>query len=411
MNQAVSAEPVAVAVDWRRNLAVLWIAIFASVLGVTFTFPFMPLFLSHDLNIHDPHNLALWSGLTVGASGIGQAISSPLWGAAGDRWGRKPMVIRALACGAFLSIVTSFVQDAPQLAALRFLNGAFAGTIPTAVALATTETPRHRTGWSVGVIWSAVAFGSASGPLIASVVVATLGVRWMYVVGGIVIGLTILPVSLIVRESQRRISEVGGNVTIRGLRRAPGGIFMALVALMVAQLLVQAAISGAQPMFSLRLLALEPSRAASIIGIAFAALGGGTAIAALAYATVAGRIGHRASSLIAALAASVVVLVGAATSNVLLIVGALAVFGLAQGILQPSVSSMAGLEAPVRLHATVFGLMATSFALGTTLGPVLNGVIAAWRDPPTAMVFSAGLAVLLFGLVALVVREPRKVAE
>src|SRR5262249_26686768 len=153
---------------------------------------------------------------------------------------------------------------------------------------ATSETPRHRTGWSVGVIWSAVALGSASGPLMASVVVATLGVRWLYVVGGIVIALTVPPVVLMVRESRRsREPSANGELTIGALRRLRGGIFAALVALLVAQMLVQAAISGALPMFSLRLLVLEPTRAAFITGIAFAALGGGTAVAALAYGSVA----------------------------------------------------------------------------------------------------------------------------
>ncbi len=89
-----------------------------------------------------------------------------------------------------------------------------------------------------------------------------------------------------------------------------------------------------------------------------------------------------------------------------LVVACVALFGLFQGALNPAVSSMIGMETPSRVQATVFGFMSTAFALGITLGPLLSGLVAAARDASAALYVAAGLAVLLFLLVLLGVREP-----
>jgi MFS family permease len=392
-------------VDWRRNLAALWVAMAASVLGITFTYPFMPLFINRDLGVHDPHQLAFWTGLATGGTGIGLAISSPIWGALADRYGRKPMLIRALVCGAVVMVCISLVQSALQLALARVLYGALAGTLPIAISLASRETPRSRIGWSIGVIWSAVALGSAIGPLLGGLAVAAFGLRWMYAAGGAVIGATSIPVWLLVRESRRKRKQRSSGGVIAELRSHPGTL-ATIGGLMVAQTFVQMIGGGSQPMFALRLLHLAPEKAAFWTGVAFAAAGLGTAISAGTYAGLAGRIGYRVTVLIAALAASAIIFTGASVTTVGLVVACVALFGLFQGALNPAVSSMIGMETPSRVQATVFGFMSTAFALGITLGPLLSGVVAATSDASAALYVASGMAVVLFVLVLFGVREP-----
>jgi len=45
--------------DWRRNLAALWLAEFTAILGFSFAFPFLPLFLHRDLHIPSGRQLFL----------------------------------------------------------------------------------------------------------------------------------------------------------------------------------------------------------------------------------------------------------------------------------------------------------------------------------------------------------------
>ncbi len=61
--------------------------------------PFLPLYIS-ELGVSDVGEIAMWSGLTLGATPAITAISAPLWGRVGDRYGSKLLVIRSL--GAFV---------------------------------------------------------------------------------------------------------------------------------------------------------------------------------------------------------------------------------------------------------------------------------------------------------------------
>src|SRR4029077_13796558 len=76
-------------VDWRRNLAALWFAEFTAIFGFSFAFPFLSIFISHDLGVHPGRGLDLWAAASASASGLAMAIASPIWGVLGDRYGRK----------------------------------------------------------------------------------------------------------------------------------------------------------------------------------------------------------------------------------------------------------------------------------------------------------------------------------
>src|SRR5579884_3370750 len=79
---------------WRRNLAALWFAEFTAIFGFSFAFPFLALFLNRVLHLPSGPELALWTGLVASATGMSLAVTSPIWGAVADRYGRKPMLLR-----------------------------------------------------------------------------------------------------------------------------------------------------------------------------------------------------------------------------------------------------------------------------------------------------------------------------
>ena len=85
--------------EWRRNLWAMWVAQTLSIVGFSFTTPFTPLFL-RELGIENQSDIILWSGAMNAGSAIVMAVTAPLWGAIADRYGRKPMVLRAMFGGA-----------------------------------------------------------------------------------------------------------------------------------------------------------------------------------------------------------------------------------------------------------------------------------------------------------------------
>src|SRR2546427_2367642 len=129
------------------------------------------------------------------------AVASPIWGVLGDRFGRKPMLIRSMVGGAITVGVIFFVRTPLQLVILRFLQGATSGTVAAATALVAAETPRNRVGWALGVVTSAVALGSAIGPVVGGLAAAAFGLRLVFLGGGILLLIAMIPVVIIVRES------------------------------------------------------------------------------------------------------------------------------------------------------------------------------------------------------------------
>ena len=94
----------------------------------------------------------MWTGLTLGATPTVTAISAPLWGRVGDRYGSKVLVIRSLVAFILTKAGMAFVTAPWQLFALRALLGVFAGygalTISMAarVGAARTHGAGHRHG-------------------------------------------------------------------------------------------------------------------------------------------------------------------------------------------------------------------------------------------------------------------------
>jgi len=113
------------------------------------------------------------------------AVASPIWGILGDRYGRKPMLLRSMIGGAITVGLIYFVQNPTELLILRFLQGATSGTVAAATSLVAAETPRSRVGWALGVVTSAVALGGAIGPVVGGIAGSLFGLRLVFLGGGI----------------------------------------------------------------------------------------------------------------------------------------------------------------------------------------------------------------------------------
>ena len=259
-------------VDWRRNLAALWFAEFTAIFGFSFAFPFLSIFLHHDLGVPAGSELDLWTAASASVSGLSMAVASPIWGVLGDRFGRKPMLLRSMLGGAITVGLIFFVRNPTELLVLRFLQGATSGTVAAATALVAAETPRSRVGWSLGVVSSAVALGSAIGPVVGGFAGALFGLRLVFLGGGILLLVSLLPVVLIVRESPH-VPQTGPRLGTLELIASQPGLRRALTVLIGAQGLVSAVTSASQQLVVLRLLEMVSSGVSAISGIGFGLAG------------------------------------------------------------------------------------------------------------------------------------------
>ena len=393
--------------DWRRNLAALWFAQFTAILGFSFAFPFLPVYL-RQLGVHDPGQLALWSGVTAGASGAGLAVMSPIWGVLADRYGRRAMLLRAMISAAITVGLLGFARGPLDIAVLRAVQGATSGTIAAATALVAGGTPRHRVGWALGVFSSAVAVGSAMGPLLGGLAAAEFGIRAIFWGGGVLLALATLPVFLVGRETAVRRSEEARRPAVEVLRAAAPGTLAAIAALLVCQGLLQGTYNGYQPILVLRLLERLGSGVEAVTGVAFAAAGLSSAAAAVCYAAFARRFGYRRVGVLAALALCAAQLLAGWAPGVAAIVAGAALAGVFYGTLGPAISTMIGLETPSVAQARVFGVGASAMAVGFALGPFSAGVLAARLGTSTAISLCATVSVILAVVLAARAREPSR---
>lgn len=335
------------------------------------------------------------------------AIASPIWGVLGDRLGRKPMLIRSMVGGA-ITVGLMFLTGSPtQLVILRFLQGATSGTVAAATALVAAETPRTRVGWALGVLTSAVALGGAIGPVVGGFAGAVFGLRLVFLGGGVLLLLSMIPVLLIVRESPRRAQAGPRPSTFATIRKSPGTM-RALAVLIGAQGLVTLVQSATQQLVVLTLYEMLASGASAAAGLAFGAAGLTNSGAAVGYTRVTKRLGYvRTSAAASILLAGTVALLPVAPSAALVVI-IVGFSGLLNGTVVPATASMIGLETPSQAQSTVFGINASSVAFGFFLGPLVGGGIAATSGVPMALGVSAILALGLAGLLAIGAREPSR---
>jgi DHA1 family multidrug resistance protein-like MFS transporter len=389
---------------WRRNLAIVWVASLLGSAAMTFAFPFVPLFLRDDLGVTNPRELAFWTGVIAASNGVTLIFASPLWGSVADRYGRKPMLIRALAGSGFFVGLMALCQAPWQVAATRFGLGAVTGILPTGSAMIASVTPRAHVGWALGMIWAAFAVGGAAGPLVASLLSGLMGLRWVFLVGGVILVVAAVLVALVMREARRDATAPRPHV-MRELRSLPRPTIVAILLLLLCQCFLWMGLQSAQPMFALRILELAPDTAAAVTGIAFACAGVTSFAASVSYARVVKRVGYKRTAFGGLALASLAILAGATSSSIAILVASMTLMGLASGALQPIVSSMLGLEVPSSLVGTVFGLNNSALAVGIATGPFAIGVIAAQSTTAIGL----GLAVVPLALMLLslqVVKEP-----
>ena len=171
---------------WRRTFVSAFVAQILSLVGFSFCFPFLPFFVG-ELGVAGKSEQAFWSGVAISAAGVTLALFAPLWGMLADRYGRKAMVVRAMLGGTVLLLLTSTVQTIGQLVACRLLQGALTGTVAASVALVASVTPPRRSGFTLGMMQTAVFLGVCLGPLGGGLVADRYGYRVAFQVGACIV--------------------------------------------------------------------------------------------------------------------------------------------------------------------------------------------------------------------------------
>ncbi len=358
--------------SWKRNLWLLWFGSFVTSASYSMVIPFLPLFLL-QIGVHE--HTEMWSGLLFSAAFFAGAIASPFWGSLADKYGRKPMIVRA---GFFLFLIytlTAFVTNPYELLALRIMQGLLTGFIPGAIALVGTNTPEQKVGYALSVMSTATATGGIVGPLLGGVVARLFENRVAFASAGILVLLATMLVLFWVKEEKFVPSKQRSSVLQTLKMAADNRPFLSVLLLTC---LTSFSIMTIEPVLPLYIVELGGSvkNASLLAGIVFSLTGISAILFAPRWGKLADKIGFRTVLFIGLFVGGLGNLAQMFFHNiwgfsiVRFVYGAFfcAVFPALNGLIVRSTAS--------DFRGRAFGLNQTANQLGGMLGPLVGGAIS-----------------------------------
>ncbi len=376
---------------WRVTLTVMWVAQLSCIMGFSFVMPFIP-FLVRELGVEE-RVVPLWAGLTGMAAGLTMSTMGPIWGWVADRYGRKPMVVRAMFGGSFILGLMGLSRSIYDLLVLRALQGSVTGTVPASTALVSTVVPKARLGFSLGLMQMAVFTGGSIGPLLGGIAADRYGYRVPFGITAALLFIGGVLVAFGARERFVRPSPEsrGTSAPLRVLLRNRG-----IIALLGVYLLMSLSGSFAMPIFPLLVEQVVGTQrqAASETGLLLGVTGIAAAVAAVMVGRLGDRYGHKAMLVTCTALAGVLCLPHYFAQSMPQFLVLRLLFGLGIGGMMPAMNAMVASIIPRDNIGQAYGFTTTASALGWAFGPALGGWTAShmgYRIPFVVM----GAALLL----------------
>ena len=357
---------------WFINLIVCTAGSFTTIVAMTLLLPFLPIYVE-EIGVTGHAAIVQWSGVAYGATFFTAALTAPLWGRLGDRYGRKLMLIRASLGMAVAMSLTGMAANIGQLVAVRLLTGLLGGYASGSMILVAAQTPKAKSGWALGVLSSGILAGNLVGPLIGGALPPLIGIRATFLLSGAAIFASFLGTTFLLRESPRPHAARGGpsrRLWAQIPDRRP------VAAMLATGLLLTFALTSIEPIITVYVaLFAKPDAVTFVAGLAMSAGALGGVLSSARLGRLADRIGHW-NVVSASLAAAAVLLVPqafVATSWQLIALRFL--MGAALGGLTPGIASVIRHSAPETIAGALLGWSVSAQYVGQVAGPLAGGFV------------------------------------
>ncbi|MGD9495364.1 MAG: MFS transporter [Armatimonadota bacterium] len=195
-----------------RGLTALLTAFFLSAFAITFVGPIFPLFVER---IASSARAASVTGQIMGAGGLAAGLSALIIGRMGDQLGHRRVLILSSLGSAVFSVPHALVNALWQLFGLRIGWGLISGGGgPAMNAMIGSNVSSDMYGRAFGLTTSAQCLGFALGPLTGGLMAAATGLRWPFVVMGLLQFASAGLIVLYVHPNGRAEEHAGGKLPI-----------------------------------------------------------------------------------------------------------------------------------------------------------------------------------------------------
>jgi DHA1 family tetracycline resistance protein-like MFS transporter len=388
-----------------RGYGVVWTTVAIDLVGFGIVAPILPLYAERFGA----------SGFTVGllfaSFSLAQFVCAPIAGRLSDRIGRKPVILLSLFGTALGSLVTGAANALWLVFLGRIIDGASGASVSVAQGAVADLAPPDQRARLIGLLGAAFGVGFVVGPAIGSL--AALGGAHVpfYVAAAIafvngVVAIVRLPETRpATGEALGAAAEAGPAGAADGhgagryrrqWRPAPG----ALARFALVGFLLTCAFSGFESTFALfadRRFGLTEASVAVVfvgIGLVLVAVQGGL------IARASARLGSARTLRLALVANAAGMVVLAAATSWPVLVPALVLLTVGQGLAIPSLTTLVVDRAPAARRGEALGFQQSATALARIGGPALGGALFQHAGVPWPYAVAAGLLVVALVVLA-----------
>jgi MFS transporter, DHA1 family, multidrug resistance protein len=310
-------------------------------------------------------------GLLMAVYSFMQLLFAPVWGRVSDRIGRKPVIMIGIFGLSLSFFLTAFASQLWMLFAARIIGGMLsAANMPTAMAYVADITSAEDRGKGMGVIGAATGLGFIFGPAIGGVFSEGSLTTPFYLAGASSL-ITFFIVLFVLKESlppevrNNRPTKESGSY-FKEAFNGSGSILFFL------QLFISLSLSGLEATYAYF--------AADKAGLGTADLGYIFMIMGLAQAMIqGGLVGRMTKKLGEGFVIQLGIIISAIGFGLILLTNSfitaavyLTIFGIGNGLIRPSVSSLLTKTSETG-HGSATGLLSSFDSLGRIIGPPLGG--------------------------------------
>lgn len=396
---------------WRRNLAICVFGSFTTLVSLSMLLPFLPLYV-RQLGVSSTSAVVQWSGVAFGVTFLGTALTAPLWGQLADRYGRKPMLVRAAIGMAVVMSTIGLAHNVYELVALRFVAGLIGGYASASIVMIGTQAPPERSGWALGVLSTGVLAGNLVGPLVGGILPNLIGIRGAFFGAGAMIAIAAVLTIVLVREdfsAAPKRSLPPGHVRAPVAANGKGGLVI-LAALFITAAMVLLSNMSIEPIITVYIAQLNVSahRLATVAGIVMACSAFGSMSMAARLGALADRIGAWKVVTGCLLATALVMIPQAFVTEWWQLAALRALMGMTLAGLLPAITKLVRQAVDEHASGRVLGYLQSAQYAGQVIGPLLGGAVGVHFGLRWVFFVTAALLMACAGLTVAV---PRQVAH
>ncbi len=347
------------------SLVVVYITVFVDLLGFGMILPLLPFYAMHF------GASGLWIGVLATAYSAAQFAGAPVVGWLSDRFGRRPVLLAALAGSTVSLALAGFATSLMMLIIARALAGLFGGSIAAAQAyVADVTTPQERSKY-MGMLGASIGMGFVFGPALgASLSVFGFGTAAL-AASGIALANLIGAYFLLKESRQDRTGVLKRSGLLTGVFHAMKRGHLRL--LLIGSFLVTFAFVGMETTYAL-LSAKRFDLNAQGLGYVFTYIG---LIVALVQGGLIGRIVGRLGEQRVAVLGAVIMMMGLTTvplaPTLAWSIAALSLLSAGQAFTSPTIATMLSRSASADEQGEVLGLSQSLAAAARGIMPVIAG--------------------------------------